>query len=78
MLLHCWKCSARIDYPTGSRVGQRDSCPKCQADLHSCRNCQFYDPSKPRQCAEPRAALVRDKAAANLCKFYTPNPTLHA
>ena len=54
MLFNCWKCGERIEYPTGSRVGRRDTCPKCSADLHACRNCQFYDPSKNNQCAEPQ------------------------
>jgi len=78
MLFHCWKCGGRIEYPTGSRVGRRDNCPKCDTDLHSCRNCQFYDPSKNNQCAEPRADLVRDKESANLCDYYSTNPTLFA
>ena len=78
MLFHCWKCGGRIGYPTGSRVGQRDTCPKCNSNLHSCRNCQFYDPSKNNQCAEPQAEWVRDKAAANLCNYFAPNPALFA
>lgn len=78
MLFNCWQCRERIEYPTSSRVGRRDTCPKCDSDLHACRNCQFYDPSKNNQCAEPQAQLVRDKEAANLCEFFTPNPTLFA
>ncbi len=78
MLFHCWKCGERIEFPTGSRVGRRDACPQCDADLHSCRNCRFYDPSKPNQCAEPQAEWVRNKEAANLCDCYSPNPTLLA
>ncbi len=78
MLFHCWQCGARIEHPSGSRVGPRDSCPKCDSNLHSCRNCQFYDPSKNNQCAEPQAPWVRDKEASNLCDYYTPNPTLYA
>lgn len=78
MVFHCWKCGERIEYPTGSRVGRRDTCPQCDSDLHSCRNCRFYDPSKSNQCAEPQAAWVRDKQSANLCEYYTPNPTFLA
>ena len=78
MLFHCWKCGGRIEYPAGSRVGPRDSCPNCKMYLHSCRNCQFYDPGKNNQCAESRAALVRDKEDSNLCEYYSPNPTLCA
>ena len=78
MLFTCWKCSERIEYPTGSRVGRRDTCPKCHADLHACRQCQFYDRSKNNQCSEPQAEWVRDKEAANLCGYYSPNPVLMA
>ena len=78
MTSSCWQCGFRIEYPSGSRVGRRDTCPQCHSDLHSCRNCQFYDPSKNNQCAEPRAACVRDKEAANLCEFFTLNPALYA
>jgi len=78
MPFHCWKCGERIEYPTGSRVGRRDTCPKCDADLHSCRNCQFYDRSKNNQCSEPQAEWVRDKEAANLCDYFSPNPILSA
>lgn len=78
MFFHCWKCGERIEYPTGSCVGRRDTCPKCDADLHSCRNCQFYDRSKNNQCSEPQAEWVRDKEAANLCDYYSPNPVLFA
>ena len=74
----CWKCDERIEYPTGSRVGRRDSCPKCDADLHSCRGCQFYDRSKNNQCSEPQADWVRDKEAANYCDYFHPNPILMA
>jgi hypothetical protein len=59
-------------------VGRRDTCPKCDADLHACRNCQFYDPGKHNQCAETRAEWVRDKEAANYCAYFQPNPTLLA
>lgn len=78
MTFSCWKCGARIEYPAGSRVGPRDTCPQCHSALRSCRNCQFYDPSKKNQCAEPQADWVRDKEAANLCDYYSPNPTLLA
>jgi len=40
------ECRQKIEYPSGSRVGTLDVCPKCHADLHACRNCQFYDPGK--------------------------------
>jgi hypothetical protein len=74
MLFNCWKCGKKIELAPTSRVGTRDACPQCDADLHCCRNCQFYDPGKNNQCAEPQAEWVRDKEAANYCDYFQPHP----
>jgi hypothetical protein len=78
MLFSCWKCGKKIEYSAGSRVLRADACPQCDADLHCCRNCQFYDPAKHNQCAEIQAAWVRDKESANYCDYFQPNPLLMA
>jgi hypothetical protein len=63
--------------PAG-RVLIRDTCPKCDYDLHVCRNCRFYDPAKHNQCAETQAEWVRDKEASNYCDYFPPNQILSA
>lgn len=78
MAFSCWKCSQAIDLPPAGRVLSRDACPKCDSDLHSCRNCRFYDPGKHNQCAEPQAEWVRDKEAGNYCDYFSPSPILNA
>ena|ERR1051326_4569651 len=78
MTLSCWKCGETIQLAAGSRVGSRDTCPRCNADLHSCRNCDFYDPSKNNQCSEPQAEWVRDKEASNYCDYYRPSSKVRA
>jgi hypothetical protein len=78
MSFNCWKCGETIQYPTGSRVGNRDACPKCDKDLHSCRNCQFYDPGRHNQCTENQAEWVRDKEAGNYCDYFSPGAVLRA
>jgi hypothetical protein len=78
MAFSCWKCGAKIEYPSGSRILRADSCPQCDSDLHCCRNCQFYDPGKHNQCAETQAEWVNDKETANYCGYFQPNPTLLA
>ena len=76
MSFNCWKCGETVQLPAGGRVGNRETCPRCGAELHSCRNCDFYDPSKNNQCSEPQAEWVRDKEASNYCDYYRPNPTV--
>jgi len=78
MVFNCWKCGETLEFPPASRVLNRDTCPKCDADLHCCRNCQLYDPGKHNQCAETQAEWVRDKEAANYCGYFQPNPVLLA
>jgi hypothetical protein len=69
----CWKCGANIELKPGERVTSRDECTQCGADLHSCRNCRFYDTSRNNQCAEPQAEWVRNKEASNYCDYFEPS-----
>ena len=78
MRFSCWKCGEVIELQSAQRVASRDACQRCDADLHCCRNCRFYDPSKNNQCAEPQAEWVREKEAANYCDYFQPIPILLA
>jgi hypothetical protein len=68
----CWKCGQTIELGPGARVANREACPRCDADLHCCRNCRLYDTSKNNQCSEPQAEWVRDKEAGNYCDYFSP------
>lgn len=52
------------------RVGRRDACPSCGAELRSCRHCQFYEPGVYNDCREPQAERVLDKERANFCDYF--------
>ncbi len=56
----------------GARVGFRDACDRCGADLHVCRNCRHHDPSAYNECREPRAERVGDRERANRCDEFAP------
>ncbi len=64
----CHACKKKVE--AGREVGRRDECPHCHADLRCCLNCRFHDLSAPKQCREPIAELVRDKARANFCDLF--------
>jgi hypothetical protein len=68
----CHKCGAEVQTPPGARIGRRDSCSRCGADLHCCLNCRFYDPGKHQQCAEPQAEYVQYKDQGNFCEYFDP------
>src|SRR5262245_51763122 len=64
----CFKCG---NVTTTSKVGRRDSCEKCSADLHCCRNCRHYDVNEYNNCREPSAERVVDKERSNFCDFFS-------
>lgn len=64
----CQACKHALDI--GPRIGRRDVCPHCRADLYCCLNCSFYDPSASKQCREPVADLVKEKGKANFCDYF--------
>lgn len=67
--LHCQSC--RTEVHGGVKPGRRDECPGCGAELHTCLNCAFYEPTFTRGCREPAAEEVRDRQRANFCGWFS-------
>lgn len=68
--LSCFSCGKEIVLL--GIVGRRDECPHCRADVHVCKNCEFYDPKVYNECRETAADVVREKDRANFCDYFTP------
>jgi len=62
--------SCRKEIAIEKKIGRRDECPMCRADLHCCLNCAFYSASAPKQCLEPMAEMVKDKSKGNFCDYF--------
>jgi hypothetical protein len=45
-------------------------CPKCGFELHSCKQCMYFDPGKRFECMQPVKERVPKKDARNDCTFY--------
>jgi hypothetical protein len=70
--MHCAACGAGVELTSGERIGFRDECPRCRADLHSCRNCAHHDVGAYNECREPGTERVADRERANRCDWFTP------
>lgn len=46
-------------------------CPKCSFELHSCKQCNYFDPGSRFECTQPVQERVAQKDALNQCKFYS-------
>ena len=63
------KCSACGEkFPPN--VSAESSCAKCKADLHTCRQCTYFDPGARFECGKAIAARIVDKHARNSCELY--------
>jgi hypothetical protein len=72
LLLHlmktCHACNGVLSEDL--KVGRKDECPSCGADLRCCLNCVFYDRAASKQCRETVTELVREKEKANFCDHF--------
>ena len=65
----CYRCGREVGEL--ERVGRRDACLACGAELHCCRNCRFYDPGYHNECREPQAERQVDKEHGNFCDYFS-------
>ena len=49
-----------------------ETCLKCNADLHTCGNCRFFDTTTLWECRENITARVANKQARNECALFSP------
>ena len=63
----CAECGALLENLSAG-PGQ---CAKCGADLHSCKQCEHFDPSCRFECSQPVPARISPKDKRNACTFYS-------
>jgi hypothetical protein len=70
--VQCFACGSDVKLASGERVGFRDTCARCGADRHVCRNCAHHDPAVYNECRETSAERVSDRDRANRCDWFAP------
>jgi hypothetical protein len=63
------KCSTCGTKAPGN-INFDSSCTKCNAALHSCRQCTHFDPGAHFECNKPILARILDKHARNECELF--------
>lgn len=63
----CAACGAKAP----SAINLDTSCLKCNADLHICRQCTYFDPAARFECTKPIVARIVNKTARNTCELYS-------
>ncbi len=68
----CYNCSATLPQD----IDFRGACPKCNAELHCCKQCAYFEPSTRFQCLKPVPARIPVKDKANECSLFSPRVTV--
>ncbi|MEQ8663322.1 MAG: hypothetical protein RLW62_21105 [Gammaproteobacteria bacterium] len=66
----CWRCGATL-VALLLPLRREEVCPSCDADLHVCRQCRWYNTRVSDACDEPLAGGVGNKERANFCGYFT-------
>src|SRR5215475_1535772 len=67
-VLRCALCGTIVPPPVD--IQYESQCPKCKADLHSCKNCRHFDTSARFECTQPIPERITKKDLRNKCKFF--------
>ena len=70
-----FRCKVCGTENTPESVVASSRCSKCDADLHTCTHCTFFDTSAPNQCRQSDAERIGSKAKANECVYFEPRLT---
>jgi hypothetical protein len=62
----CSACGAVIQ----ANISFEATCPKCNSDLHTCRQCTYFDPGARFECRKPITARIENKGARNTCELF--------
>jgi hypothetical protein len=67
-VLRCALCGTIVPPPVN--IQYESQCPKCKADLHSCKNCRHFDTSAQFECTQPIPERITKKDLRNRCEFF--------
>ena len=68
----CFNCSTAL--PNG--IDFAGACPKCNVELHCCKQCAHFEPSTRFQCLKPIPARLSSKDKANQCTLFSARVTV--
>jgi hypothetical protein len=73
-VLRCSLCGTIVPPPVD--IQHESQCSKCKADLHSCKNCRFFDTSAQFECTQPIPERITKKDLRNTCEFFTARTSI--
>jgi len=73
-VLRCAMCGAVVPPPV--EISLESTCPKCRADLRTCKNCHNFDTSARFECTQPIPVRITKKDIRTECEFFGPRASI--
>jgi hypothetical protein len=67
-VLRCSLCGMIVPPPI--EIQFESACPKCKADLRSCKNCRHFDTAASFECTQTIPERITKKDIRNNCEFF--------
>ncbi|MFQ5929088.1 MAG: hypothetical protein ACE5MK_05275 [Acidobacteriota bacterium] len=74
-VMRCAMCGTHLP-PSFTDVTFSSRCPKCGTDLHTCKNCVYFDPSSRFECTQPIPEWIPRKDVRNDCQYFEARTTV--
>jgi hypothetical protein len=65
-VFRCAMCGSTVAF----EIELESQCPKCKADLHSCKQCAFFDTGARFECTQPIPERIQPKNIRNQCQLF--------
>jgi len=75
-VVRCSGCGTVLSSQGADGLDIRGKCPKCGAEIHSCRQCAFFNTEARLECTQPITLRIVRKDIKNDCKYFTPRITV--
>ncbi len=75
-VVRCSGCGTVLSSQGAEGLDIRGKCPKCGAEIHSCRQCAFFNAEARFECTQPITLRIARKDIKNDCKYFTPRTTV--
>jgi len=62
--------------PVQFGITPESQCPHCHADLHTCKNCLYFDTGSRFECTQPITQRVSPKDKRNRCEYFKARITV--
>lgn len=69
----CWRCGEALQ-EVPKPFPRLAKCRHCEADLHVCLMCRYYNPRYSTRCDHELAEPAREIDLANFCHYLKPRP----